>query len=94
MNEVRRIWDRLRVVGQDVEKQIYTRLGAERRLFLIKDREGKTLFSTPLLLAALVGLLLLVWAAPLLVIAVVGALLFKYEFVIVKEVKKTPQEPH
>lgn len=90
MNEVRRIWERLSVLGRDVEKQVYTRLGTERRLFIIKDREGKTLLSTPLLLAALVGLLLLVWVAPLLVIAVVGALLFKCEFVIVKE---TPKEP-
>lgn len=90
MDEIKRIWERLSVLGRDVEKQVYTRLGTERRLFIIKDREEKTLLSTPLLLAALVGALLLVWAAPLLVIAVVGALLFKYEFVIVKE---TPKEP-
>ena len=91
MEEVRRMWERLSVLGRDVEKQVYARLGAERRLFIIKDKEGETRLSTPLLLAGLVGLLLVMWAAPLVLIAFIGALLLKYEFVIVKE---TPTKPH
>ena len=89
-NALKSAWERLKAVGQEVETQVYARLGTARRLLIVKNKEGQTVLDAPLFWAALVGLLLLVWAAPLLVIAVVGALLFKYEFVVVKE---GPQEP-
>ena len=92
MNEsMNGLWERLKTLGKDVERQVYERIGTQRRLLVIKDKHDKTLLSTPLMLAALVGLLLLVWAAPLLVVGVVVALLLKYEFVIVKE---TPTKPN
>ena len=91
MDEVRRIWERLSVFAKDAEKQVYARLGTERRLFIVKDREGETRLRTPLLLAGLVTLLLVMVAAPLVIVAFIGALLLKYEFVIAKE---NPPKPH
>ena len=91
MDEVRRMWERANVLARDIEKQIYARLNTERRLFLVKDKEGETRLSTPLLLAGLVVLFFVVVAAPLVIVAFIGALLLKYEFVIVKE---TPTKPH
>ena len=88
MNQsLKEVWERLKSLGRELETSVYGRLNTERRLLVIKDKEDKTLLSTPLLLAVLIGLLLVVWAAPLLLIAVVVALLLKYEFVVVKEVK-------
>lgn len=88
MNQsLKEVWERLKSLGKELETSVYGRLNTERRLLVIKDKEDKTLLSTPLLLAVLIGLLLVVWAAPLLLIAVVVALLLKYEFVVVKEVK-------
>ena len=89
MNQsLKEVWERLKSLGRELEASVYGRLNTERRLLVIKDKEDRTLLSTPLLLAVLIGLLLVVWAAPLLLIAVVVALLLKYEFVVVKEVKK------
>ena len=89
MNQsLKEVWERLKSPGKELEASVYGRLNTERRLLVIKDKEDRTLLSTPLLLAVLIGLLLVVWAAPLLLIAVVVALLLKYEFVVVKEVKK------
>ena len=91
MDEVRRIWGRVSVLAKDAEKEIYARLGTERRLFIVKDKEGQTRLSTPLLLAGLVVLVLVVTAAPLVIVAFIGALLLKYEFVIAKEDAPKPR---
>ena len=91
MDEVKRMWERGSVLARDLEQQIYARLGTERRLFIVKDKEGETRLSTPLLLAGLALLILVMVAAPLVIIAFIGALLLKYEFVIAKEDTPKPR---
>lgn len=65
-----------------------------RRRFQLKNSQGKALFSLPLTVAVLIGLLLL-WRAPLLVlIAVVVALVLKTQFVLTRERDGELAEPH
>ncbi len=60
-----------------------------RRQFVLRGSDSRTLLRVPLTLAVLFALLLLWKAAPLLIVAIVVAFVLKVEFVVTKEVRRS-----